>query len=91
MPTIDSSEKRMRQNEKRRDRNKHHRSKMRTAVSKLEDAIEEGDAEAAREHLPSAESALDRAVSKGVLPKNRASRKVSRLKKRVHELEEQSD
>lgn len=85
MPTIDSAEKRMRQSEKRREHNKTIKSRMRTAVRNFEQALEEGDLEDAEELLRTAESQLDRAATKGVIPKNRASRKVGRLKKRYHE------
>ena len=84
MAIHESAKKRIRQNEKRRKGNKRHRSRARTAVGKFEDAVEEGNLDEAEELLKDAESALDKAVSKGVIPKNRASRKTSRLTKALN-------
>lgn len=93
MPTIESAKKRKRQSEKRRKHNKKQRSKMRTAVKTFEEAIHDVEAsdvdlDEVQELLRNAESQLDRAVSKGVIPKSRASRKVGRLKKRFHEFKQ---
>jgi small subunit ribosomal protein S20 len=63
--------------------NKARRSRMRTAVRTVEEAISAGDKAAARDALLAGESALMHAASLGVLPKNTASRKVSRLNARV--------
>lgn len=79
----------MRQNEKRRKRNKKRKSEIRTAIRRFEEALEEGDVEEARERLRIAESKWDRAASKGVVPKNRASRKISRLKRRFASFEDE--
>lgn len=84
MPTTDSADKRARQNQKRRQQNKEARTYARSQVRKFEDALEAGQIEEAQQLLKQAESALDRAVSKGVIPKNRASRKISRLAKRLN-------
>jgi small subunit ribosomal protein S20 len=89
MPTIDSAEKRMRQDEKKRERNKTRKSRVRTAARRFEEALEEGDLEEAEERLRAAESEYDRAVTKGVVPQNRASRKIGRLKKRLHEAKQE--
>ncbi|MFB6372352.1 MAG: 30S ribosomal protein S20 [Bradymonadaceae bacterium] len=87
MPTIDSAEKRMRQNEKKRKRNKTRKARIRTLARRFEDAIEEGNLEEARNLIGETESAWDRAASKGVIPKSRASRKIGRLKKMLSKLE----
>lgn len=63
--------------------NKARRSRMRTAVREVEEAISAGDRSRARDALLASERALMHAVSQGVLPKNTASRKVSRLNARV--------
>ena len=84
MPTIQSSEKRARQEEKREKRNKKVRSRLTTAVRRFNDALEEEDYERADELIRVVESEYDRAASKGTIPKSRASRKVGRLKKRLH-------
>lgn len=62
------------------------RSRVRTYLRKVEEAIASGDQEAARAALRAAEPELQRAAGKGVFHKNLASRKVSRLAKRVKAL-----
>jgi small subunit ribosomal protein S20 len=74
-----SARKRARQSVKRRDRNRHVRSGVRSAVKRARAAVSAGDAEQVPGALRGAESALRRAASKGVIPRKRASRLVSRL------------
>jgi small subunit ribosomal protein S20 len=62
-------------------RNKSVRTRLTTVARKFRETLEAGDLEAAAEQIGEVESTYDRAVSKGVIPKKRASRKVSRLKK----------
>jgi len=81
-----SAQKRIRQSERRRKRNQHVRSGMRTEVKKLRQAIESGDAAAAGESMKAAEKAIRKAASKGIVPKRRADRAVSRLARAVHAL-----
>jgi len=81
-----SALKRARQNEKRRVRNKAVRTRMRGAIKSVRQALEAKDQEAAREALKAAEPIIDKAASKGVLPKRTAARKISRLAKQVHTL-----
>ena len=78
-----SAEKRNRQAQKRRTRNMAVRTGVKTAVKKVRDAVAKGDAAGARQVLQAAEKALGKAASKGVLHKNAASRKISRLAKAV--------
>ena len=59
--------------------NKARRSRVRTFIRKVEEAIATGDQQAALEALRNAQPELMRAAQKGVLHKNTASRKVSRL------------
>ena len=66
--------------------NRNRRSRVRTYVRKVEDALIAGNKDAAVAALKAAEPELMRAVSKGVLHKNTASRKVSRLTQRVQAL-----
>ena len=61
-------------------------SRIRTFVKKVEAAIASGDATAARDALRAAQPELQRGVSRGVLHKNTASRKISRLASRVKAL-----
>lgn len=82
-----SALKRARQNEQRRMRNKAIRTKLRGAIKSVRQAIEAKDQDAARTALTAAEPVIDRAASKGVLPKRTAARKISRLAKQVHALQ----
>jgi small subunit ribosomal protein S20 len=59
---------------------------MRGAIKSVRQALEAKDQEAAREALKAAEPIIDKAASKGVLPKRTAARKISRLAKQVHTL-----
>ena len=58
-------------------------SRIRTHLKKVESAVAEGDKQAATDALKAAQPELARGVSRGVLHKNTASRKMSRLSKRV--------
>lgn len=78
-----SAEKRARQTKKRTAVNRARRSKVRTAVKKLETAIATGDKAAAAALLKETQPALDKGVSKNVVAKRTASRKLSRLNARV--------
>ncbi len=86
MANSPSSKKRARQTERRTEVNKARRSRMRTYVRKVEEAISSGDKAAAAEALRLAQPEIMRSVSKGILHKNTASRKVSRLAGRVNVL-----
>lgn len=66
--------------------NKSRRTQMRTYLRQVEEAIAAGDAAKAGEALAAAEPKLMRAAQKGVIHRNTASRKVSRLAKRVRQL-----
>jgi small subunit ribosomal protein S20 len=63
--------------------NKSRRSKMRTYLRKVEEAVASGDSTAALSALRDAEPIVMRAAQNGIIHKNTASRKVSRLNKRV--------
>jgi len=79
--------KRNRQNLKRRDQNRVYRGSARTCVKNTRLAIEAGNVEEARENAKLAFMALDRAAAKGVIHKNNASRRKSRLMKQLSTLE----
>jgi small subunit ribosomal protein S20 len=81
-----SALKRHRQSEKRRRRNLAIRSHLRRLVRDVRAAIGATDAAAASARLKLAERALDKAVTSGVLHRNNAARKVSRLTRAVHGL-----
>ncbi len=74
-----SALKRIRQTEKRRLRNRLHRGQMRTQIRKFRDAVDAGDADSAKDELMKAVALINRTKSHGVIPRNTASRKVSRL------------
>jgi small subunit ribosomal protein S20 len=76
-----SATKQARQNEKRRIPNRIYRSSARTHVKKIRHLIEVGDLEQAELQVVSAIGALDKAAQKGVIHKNNAARRKSRLVK----------
>lgn len=86
MANSPSSKKRALQAERRTEINKARRSRMRTYIRKVEEAIASGDATAAAEALRVAQPEIMSGVSKGIVHKNTASRKVSRLAGRVNAL-----
>lgn len=78
-----SAEKRARQSERRRVRNRSVKSRLKTVVKEFTSAVASGP-ETAAAKLREAEKALRKAASGGVIPKRRASRRVSRLAKHLH-------
>ena len=78
-----SAKKRIRRNAHRAEINKSRISRIRTFVKRVEAAIASGDKDTAQSALKDAQPELMRGVSKGVLHKNTASRKMSRLSARV--------
>jgi small subunit ribosomal protein S20 len=73
-----SARKRARQNKKRRAANVQIKSAVRTSLKKARRIVETGGKDAAAQ-IRLAESAMRRAASKGIIPKRRASRQISRL------------
>ena len=86
MANIKSQIKRIRTNEKRRQRNLAVKSELKTLVRKTREAVEAGDKEAAIEALRVASRKLDKAVSKGVMHRNQAANRKSKLARRVQSL-----
>jgi small subunit ribosomal protein S20 len=86
MANTPQSKKRARQAERRQDINKARRSRIRTFLRKVEEAIASGDAAVAKAALTEAQPELMRGVTKGVMHKNTAARKMSRLASRVKSL-----
>ncbi len=86
MANIKSQIKRNRQNEKQRVRNRVFRGKARTLVSKARIIVDNGDQAQSAEAVRQAVSALDHAAEKGVIHKNNAARRKSRLMKRLAQL-----
>ena len=79
-----SALKRQRQSEKRRLRNRGTKSAINTTVKKLTSSLNEKDADTARGLYKEAIARLDSAVNKGTLHRKTASRRISRLTKRVN-------
>ena len=86
MANTPQSQKRARQTERRTAVNQARRSRIRTFLRKVEEAIAGGDAQVAAEALRAAQPELMRGVTKGVVHKNTAARKMSRLSARVKAL-----
>ena len=86
MANTPQARKRIRRNDRRAEINGARVSRIRTFVKKVESAIESGAAEQAQAAMRLAEPELMRGVSKGVLHKNTASRKISRLTQRIAKL-----
>ncbi len=86
MANIKSQIKRNRQNIKRRAHNRIFRGGARTAVRKAQAAIENGEMEEARARTMAALKALDKAAAKGVIHKNNAARRKSRLMKQLNSM-----
>lgn len=83
MANTPQAKKRIRRNTHRAEINGARISRIRNFVKKVETAIAGGDKAAAADALKSAQPELARGVARGVLHKNTASRKMSRLSKRV--------
>lgn len=83
MANSPQAKKRARQNEARFKVNKMRRSRIRTYLRAVEEAIASGDQTVAAAALKAAQPELMRGVTKGVMHKNTASRKMSRLASRV--------
>lgn len=90
MPNKASAKKRLRQTIKKTTENKNRKTRIKTFVKKVEQAILEGDQAAANEVFSAAQSEIMRGVTKGVVHKNTASRKISRLNSRVKSLKKAS-
>jgi small subunit ribosomal protein S20 len=83
MANTPQAKKRIRRNERRKIVNTNRVSRIRTFIKKVEAAIESGDQAVANEALKAMQPELARGVARGVVHKNVAARKLSRLNKRV--------
>ena len=86
MANTASARKRIRQTARRTERNRARKSRVRTFIRKVEAAIAGGNKDEAVTALHLAEPEMQRAAGKGVLPKNTAARKISRLSARIKAL-----
>jgi len=87
LANIKSAKKRILVNKTKADRNQAVKSAVKTSIKKVEAAVAAKDKEAAQAALINASSVIDKAETKGVLHKNNASRKVSRLSKAVNSIQ----
>ena len=74
-----SAKKRVRQTIRRTEQNRERRSRLRNAIKKVEETVLSSNKEVAKIAFKKAEPEIMRGVTKGVLPKNTASRRISRL------------
>ena len=79
-----SALKRARQNEKKRIRNKSTKTRVKNVEKSVRLAVNDKSKEAALDKLNAAQSTIDKAAKKGVIHKNTASRKLSRLSRQVN-------
>ncbi len=86
MPTSASAKKRVRQSEKIRLRNRAAMANLRTRIKKVMVAIEEKDLSTAQAEFRTMESTMDTAARKGLIHRNTASRKKSRIARQIKEL-----
>ena len=90
MPNKPSAAKRVRSSKRKEEINRVHRGRARTADKRARRLIEEGHLEEARKAVKEAQAALDKAAQKGVIHKNKAARRKSRLMEQLNELEQQA-
>tara|TARA_B100000902_G_C26727527_1_gene629756 strand:- start:213 stop:479 length:267 start_codon:yes stop_codon:yes gene_type:complete len=83
MANTPSAKKRVRQITRKTEVNKARRSRIKTFIKKVEESISSGDVSNAMTAFKLAEPEIQRGVSKGIFHKNTASRKISRLSKRI--------
>jgi len=87
LPNIKSAIKRVKVSDKRRLRNASQKSALRTAVKAFETTVATNNVDSAKEALILASKKLDKAASKGLIHKNAANRKKSRLAKKLNALQ----
>ena len=83
MATHKDAIKRMKQNEVRRANNRAYRTRMRNQIKQVREAVARGDVNAAQTELREAVSVIHRVCAKGVIHRNQAARRISRLNKAV--------
>jgi small subunit ribosomal protein S20 len=90
LPVIKSAQKRVRVTEKKRRRNKPVRTVCKSNIAKAERLIFMGDIKAAEEAVAVAVTSLDKAAEKGIIHRNNAARRKSRLMKKLNQLQAQA-
>jgi small subunit ribosomal protein S20 len=86
MANIQSAKKRIRKTARQTTVNRGRVSRIRSFVKKVEEAIDAGDRDAASSALKAAQPELMRGGTKGVMPRNTVSRKISRLSAKIKAL-----
>ena len=86
MPIMRSAKKRLRQNIKQNLRNRSYRAALKTQLKKFLSVVKEGNAQTAQEELRLTVKKIDKGVAKNILHKNTASRKKSRLTKKLNQM-----
>lgn len=83
MPVTDAAKKAVRRDENRTRYNNRRRKKMREAIKEVKSLVEEEDFAEAKEALPAAYKAIDKAAKDSIIHQNKAARKKSKLSKMV--------
>ena len=83
MPNIESAKKRMRQTARKTEVNRARKSRIRTFIKKIDHAVQVGDKPGAELALKLAQPEIMRGVTRGVMHKNTAARKMSRMSARI--------
>ncbi|MFW5992107.1 MAG: 30S ribosomal protein S20 [Halanaerobiaceae bacterium] len=86
MPIIKSAKKRVRTSEKRAARNRERKETLKNSIKAFEKLVEEEKVEEAREQLKETVKIIDKSASKGIIHKNNAARKKSRLTKMLNKI-----
>ncbi len=90
MANVKSALKRIRQTKKRTERNRYFKTRVKTITKNVEKAVQEGNYEAALNAWKVANKKFQSYINKGILKKNTARRKISRLHKLVKSIEPQN-
>ena len=86
MASHKSALKRAKQDEVKRIRNKSYKTKVKKAIKEVRTAVADNSAEQSRQNLVKAVSIIQKTTSKGIIHKNQAARKISRLTRQVNQL-----
>jgi len=86
MPNIESAKKRMRQAARKTEVNRARKSRIRTFIKRIDLALQAGDKSGAELALKLAQPEIMRGVTRGIIHKNTAARKISRMSARIQAL-----
>jgi small subunit ribosomal protein S20 len=91
MANTKSAQKRIRQTKKRTERNRYYRTRIKTITRNVREAVEAGDYEKALEYWKVANKKFQSYINKGILKKNTARRKISKLHHLVKSIEPKAE